>query len=83
MPLTFCSCRNMRLDADDRNPNSVIASCDTLSDVYTRVSCPACSADRSAEGIRVSYPTPPTSMMAWSAFTSATRPLSIPIMAIP
>ena len=54
MPLTFCSCRNMRLDACVRNPYSVTASWDTLSEVNTRVSCPACRADRSAAGMRTS-----------------------------
>ena len=70
----------MRLDACVRKPYSVTASWDTLSEVNTRVSCPACRADRSAAGMRTSYPTPPTLISAASASTDSTWPLSKPII---
>ena len=59
IPLTFCNCKNMRFEASEENPYNVIASCETFNDVYTFTVCPACMDAKSAEGIRVSYPTPP------------------------
>ena len=81
-PLTFCNRANMRLEGSVRKPYSVMASCETLNEVCTRTSWPACIAERSEEGMRTSKPTPDTSIKAIAVSTASTWPFSVPIIAI-
>ena len=61
----------MRLDSMDRNPYSVIASCETIISVWTTAALPMCNVARSALGMRTAKPT-----TAVVESTAATVPVS-------